>query len=147
MILKAKSSLLSGSYFGESAMVEKAKRTDWMPSEGVVIIHGENGGAIAIPLPEMPKLAFEARRYMSGAQSVSAGMKNHGEWRYAYLSQAQTYNVGILPTSSGEKVALILDQGLETEIGFAIEPEHARELGVELAETGGRASNIPTTKN
>lgn len=131
-------------------MVAKAIKVDWRATEGVVIFYGENGEAkdgIAVPIAALPKLASDARRFISGLEATGQFAASHGEWRAAQLSVAQTYNVGLMPTNTGEKVALILDQGLDTELGFAIEPEHARELGVELTETGYRAAKSPITSS
>lgn len=131
-------------------MVTKAVRSEWRPESGILIVYGEAGDAsdgIAIPITALPALGANARRYLSGQAAKQNAPPNHGQWHYSQLCNAQTYNVGLLPTTNGEKVALVLDQGLETEIGFAIEPEHARELGQELAETAVLASNSPTAKN
>ncbi|MGJ0395214.1 MAG: hypothetical protein ACR65U_03150 [Methylocystis sp.] len=128
-------------------MASRVKTSDWNIEEGVIIFHSEEGQSVSVPIRALPILAAHARRFLSGASIRAAGAPDVGGYHYSQLCTAATYNIGLLPTSTGEKVALILDQGQESEIGFAIEPEHARELGVELQETASRASSSPVTKN
>jgi len=56
---------------------------------------------------------------------------------------AEKYDVGTLPTADGEKVALIMDHNLPTEIGFAIAPDHATELGQQLIDEAAKAKVAP----
>jgi hypothetical protein len=131
-------------------MVAKAIRNEWQPDHGILIVYGDSGPAsegIAIPIAALPTLAAHARRFISGAAAKTLPQGNSGPWHLAQHCAAQTFDVGILPTSTGEKVSLILDRGLETQIGFAIEPELARELGQQLLDSGSQATNIPQAKN
>lgn len=131
-------------------MVTKAIRNEWLPDQGILIIYGDSGAAsdgIAIPITALPTLSSQARRFISGAASKQFQSSNQGPWHLAELCTAQTYNVRLLPTTHGDKVALVLDRGLDTQIGFAIEPEHARELGRQLSDTADQATNIPSAKN
>jgi hypothetical protein len=133
-------------------MVAKANRTDWQPENGIAVMEGIVDATgetvkIAVPLAAFPKLCAEARRFLSGSQAKANQPQSHGQMHYVEHSVANTYNVGILPTTDGEKISLVLDRGLDTQIGFAIEPEHARELGQELLETANRASNSRPARN
>lgn len=130
-------------------MAAKSTRVEWRPNEGVLVIYGDGDAkdGIAIPLDAIPRLNADAMRFLSGQQASQHDQTRHGSYHFAALCTAQTYNVGLIETTNGEKVTLILDQGLESQIGFAIDPEHARELGHELAETADRASKNRLTKN
>lgn len=130
-------------------MFLKSTRVEWRPNEGVLIIYGDGDAkdGIAIPIKGISKLNAEAMRYLSGQEAKQHDQSQHGPFHFAELCTARTYNVGLTETTNGEKVTLVLDRGLDTQIGFAIEPEHARELGHELAETADRASKSPPAKN
>ena len=98
-------------------MVAKVNRTDFRPEDGIAIMVGvdEATGAvceIAVPLAAFPKLSAEARRFMYGMQAKASQQPSYGQMHYAELCTAQTYQVGTLPTTEGEKIALILDRGL-----------------------------------
>lgn len=132
--------------------ITKVMRADWQPTNKVVILYGhdQNGkeaAAIAVPIGALPTMNQQARRFISGEQAIQDGRPPHAPWHYAHHQTAQTYNTGILPTPSGEKVSLILDRGLETEIGFAIEVEHARQLGKQLMDAADQATKTAPRKN
>lgn len=130
-------------------MTAKAVKSEWRPDEGVLVIYGDEGptDGIALPIGAIPTLAAHARRFISGAAAKQTQHAPHEQWHLSEHCTAQTYDVGLLPTTQGEKVSLILDRGLETHIGFAIEPEHARELGQQILDTGNQASKTPPAKN
>ena len=131
-------------------MVARATRNEFRPDEGVMVIYGDEGAAkdgIAVPLAALPVLAAQARRFLSGQQAKSAGRPSHGPFHLAQHCSAQTYDVGLLTTTQGDKVSLVLDRGLDTEIGFAIEPEHADELGQQLSQSAQASSKTHPTKN
>jgi hypothetical protein len=131
-------------------MRAKAERTDWDTANGLAIIQGKDAAGIthemAVPIAAFQRLCSEARRHLSGL-ATKGHPPSYGQFHWADHVTAQTYNVGILPTTAGEKISLIMDRGLDTQIGFAIEPLHARELGEELLETAERASNSPQATN
>jgi len=133
-------------------MVAKVNRTDWQPKNGIVVLVGNEEGTgktvqISVPLAAFPKLCAEARRFLSGQRARTTSNLSVGQMHYLEHCVAQTYNVGIMPTTDGEKISLIMDRNLESEIGFAIEPVHARELGQELLETANQASKTRPAKN
>lgn len=130
-------------------MVLKVTHVGWDTDEGYLIVYGDGDAkeGIAIPLGAMPMLNAEARRRLLGQQAKQHDQTQHGQYHFAELCTAQAYDVGLIETTHGEKVSLILDRGLETQIGFAIEPEHARELAYRLADEAARASRNPPTSN
>ena len=125
-------------------MVAKIVRTEWKPDEGLAIMYGDAGEAkdgIAVPLRAFLTLAATARRYMAASKIRQDNRPDHGPWHFTEYEHPQSYDVGLLPTTDGEKVALILDRGQDKEIGFAIEPEHARELAHQLSESASQATS------
>jgi hypothetical protein len=131
-------------------MVVKVSRTDWQPENGIAILSGTDDSTrkiceVAVPLQAFSTLNAHARRYIAGLRAKANQQLSHGPMHYSEHVTATTYSVGILPTTEGEKISLILDQGLDTEIGFSIEPEHAHELGQQLVDTV--ASNTPPARN
>jgi hypothetical protein len=133
-------------------MVAKVSDTDWQPQNGVAIMKGIDDATgkmieIAIPLAAFPKLCADARRFLSGIQAQANKKLSYGQMHYVEHCTAMTYNLGILPTPQGEKISLVMDRNLETQIGFSIEIDHARAIGNELIETANRASKIKPAKN
>lgn len=90
-------------------MVTRIKRTEWQPKNGIVVFIGESGEAkdgIAVPIAALPTLASQALRFLAAAQSAQSGLEPRGDWYPVHLAEAQTYDVGLIQTSKGEKVSL-----------------------------------------
>jgi hypothetical protein len=123
-------------------------RNDWRPNEGVVLFITKDGAgrdvSISVPIEAVRSLASHARRFL--ASKISKPGELPGGWHSAELSTVQTFDVGQFSTTEGEKVSLVLDRGLENEIGFAFPSSLARELGERLIGSADRTAGTSKSK-
>ena len=130
--------------------IAKASSTAWQTFEGglCAIIVGRDSVrrevSIAVPAGAFLGLAGEARRRIAAAEAKGQHIPLPPTWHHLNFLPVLTMNVG---TTDNQKVGIILDQGLETEFGLSIPPEHARELGRQLIEQADRASGTTPKMN
>lgn len=110
--------------------MNKAQSFDFRPSEGVVIVRGDDGSEVAIALAGLGKLAAHARTL---AHQKSDNVT------------PQTWNVGRDHSKGRAEILLVADQGLESQISFALTPEHAHAVGQDLIASASEAPPTPPT--
>lgn len=119
--------------------VPKIAKSDWRTVDGVhsMIARDSHGNElVAIPSEAFQVLAGEAKRQLAARELKERG-EAHGPWHPAMLLRVQTWNVG---TTDSGTVALILDQGLDTEVQYGLSAEYARQLADLLREEADRAA-------
>jgi len=99
---------------------------------------------MSVPMDSLRSLAAHARRF--GAPKVGHLGPLPGGWVSVELSTVQTFDLGQFSTTEGEKVSLVLDQGMENEIGFSFPSSLARELGERLLKYAARTEGKPKPK-
>lgn len=103
-----------------------------------VVILQTDAGEVALPAAGLMAILEDLRRKLS-AQDAQKNQLTAGGWSRVNILQAQTLEVGVLPTTESEKVALTIDRGLPSELTVAFPPAHAQQLGSQLVEAATQA--------
>lgn len=68
-------------------------------------------------------------------------MTKRGTWEQTPLVEPHTVHVESVSMLSPPQVALVVDRGLPTQLGYQLAPDQARELAARLAEKAGECSH------
>jgi hypothetical protein len=125
-----------------------AARAEWRPHQKLVVLYGQNNegqetDGVAVPLKTLQTLAVYARRYTPPEEpeetiGVAPPYLEHVRVRRA--------DVAMMP-SDPQRVSLMIDRSLDTEIGFALTLSQARDLGQQLIELAALLGAEPRVKN
>jgi hypothetical protein len=115
-------------------------------------IFGKDGSGrdieVELPLSAITRLAAEARRAaMSTPRPSSIPANAPGEWGEVVPLDIKTAVVGTLQPPAGPAVAIVFDQGHDTELAFRIPPASALELGRLLTAEGEKLKGAPAPQN
>lgn len=122
--------------------MSRVQSTNWQPERGTVTLYGENGEEIDVPLLALKPLADQAARFLSAKSEPVAG----SDFLSVSAMSVQTIDVRPIQTTSGEKVALLMDRLQTTEFAIQIDPSIALELSEEIRSVAERASGGPPRK-
>lgn len=99
---------------------------------------------IELPLDSLRRLGAETRRASLATPRASSIPANApGEWGEVVPLDIRTAVVGTLQPPAGPAVAIVFDQGQETELAFRLPPASALELGRLLQAEGEKLKNAP----
>jgi hypothetical protein len=126
-------------------------RFSFPASEAVMIIHARDSAGrdvlVSVPLGGIQRMAAEARRRISALEAQGEQIALPPPWHYTRFLPIDTLTVGLTETTEGQNVALLVDQGQETELGLRFPPEYARELARQLLEAADQAAQKSPAKH
>ncbi|BCJ92346.1 hypothetical protein IZ6_30810 [Terrihabitans soli] len=103
---------------------------------------------VELPLSAITRIAAETRRAaMSTPRPSSIPANAPGEWGEVVPLDVRTAVVGTLQPPAGPAVAIVFDQGRDTELAFRLPPASALELGKLLQAEGEKLKDAPTPQN
>lgn len=103
---------------------------------------------VELPLGAITRLAAETRRAaMATPRPSSIPANAPGEWGEVVPLDVKTAVVGTLQPPAGPAVAIVFDQGHDTELAFRLPPASALELGKLLQAEGEKLKNAPEPQN
>lgn len=103
---------------------------------------------VELPLAAITRIAAETRRAaMATPRPSSIPANAPGEWGEVVPLDVRTAVVGTLQPPAGPAVAIVFDQGYDTELAFRLPPASALELGRLLQAEGEKLKNAPTPQN
>ena len=90
---------------------------------------------ISVPLSAFILLGNQAKVRLTAAEFAKVKASGPPQWHHALFHEVQTMTVGTVETTETQRVGLILDQGLESELSLSLSPSHARDLAQALVAT------------
>jgi hypothetical protein len=125
-----------------------AARAEWRPHQKLVVLYGQNDAGqetdgVAVPLKTLQTLAVYARRYTPADEPEGTVGAAPFHLEHVLVRRA---DVGMIPTDP-QRMSLMIDRGLDTEIGFALTLSEARDLGQQLIELAALLGAEPRVKN
>jgi hypothetical protein len=103
---------------------------------------------IELPFESLTRVSAETRRAaMATPRPTSIPANAPGEWGEVVPLDVRTAVVGTLQPPAGPAVAIVFDQGMETELAFRLPPASALELGKLLHAEGEKLKDAPLPQN
>lgn len=119
--------------------MNRLKNAEWRSDTPIVELIGEDGSRIAVSPDQLQRLRDELdRRFAPKSKPVASGWSEHK------LLPVQTFQAGLTETTDGEKVALILDPGLPTEVTYCFDAQLSGQLAELLLSLHQTAKGPPT---
>lgn len=118
--------------------MNRLANVEWRSDQPVAELIGEDGSRIAVSPAQFERIFGElARRVPTKARQITPGWQEH------QLFPVQTFQAGLTLTKDGEKVALILDSGLPTEMTYCFDAQLCGQLAELLQEMHHQATGKP----
>lgn len=121
--------------------MSRVKSTDWMPEQGILVLIGEGGERVDVPIAALGPLASHAARFMAPKATRAAS-----DLLAISAPSVETVDCRLVQTIRGEKVALLWDLGQSSEFACSIPVHLALELSDALKEASERAEANPPMK-
>jgi hypothetical protein len=120
-------------------------------AEKTFSIFGRDGAGreveVELPPSAMTRIAAETRRAaLITPRPTSIPANAPGEWGEVVPLDIKTAVVGTLQPPAGPAVAIVFDQGHDTELTFRLPPQSALEIGKLLQAEGEKLKDAPAPK-